>query len=168
MLLYIIIVPFVTKRDSNLLKFHGDYKPIEFSEANSYKKIAISVDFSSSDNKAINKALMLGGKEAEYVLVHVLESANAVVYGEDSFDMEREQDYQYLKQYEEQLKGNGYKCAITLAFGNPKNSIPKAIVKNNCDMLVMGTHGHKTIKDILLGTTIESVRHNISVPLVLV
>ncbi|HRD40989.1 MAG TPA: universal stress protein [Bacteroidia bacterium] len=39
---------------------------------------------------------------------------------------------------------------------------------HHCDMLVMGTHGHKTFKDILLGTTIEDVRHNISVPLVLV
>jgi len=168
MLLYIIIVPLVRKQSDKHLQFHGDFKPIEFSETNSYKKIAVSVDFSSSDNKAINKALMLGGKEAEYFLIHVLESANAVVYGEESFDMEREQDYQYLKQYEKQLSDKGFKCSIALTFGSPKLSIPNAIEKNNCDMLVMGTHGHKTFKDILLGTTIESVRHNISVPLVLV
>jgi manganese transport protein len=35
-------------------------------------------------------------------------------------------------------------------------------------MLVMGTHGHKGFKDILFGTTVEDVRHNISVPLVLI
>ena len=168
LLMYVIIVPFIRKQSIEAEKFHGDFKPIEFSEYTAYKKIAISVDFSSSDNKAINKAIMLGGKEAEYVLMHVLESTNAVVYGEDAFDMEREQDYQYLKQYEKQLLEKGYKCIVTLTYGNPKTSIPKAVLKNNCDMLVMGTHGHKTFKDILLGTTIESVRHNISVPLVLV
>lgn len=168
MLLYIIIVPFIRKQSVSQLKYHGDFKPIEFSETNVYKKIAVSVDFSSSDSKAINKALMLGGKNAEYVLVHVLESTNAVVYGEDAFDMEREQDYQYLKQYQKQLADKGYHCMITLTYGSPKNSIPAAVVKNNCDMLVMGTHGHKTFKDILLGTTIEGVRHNIHVPLVLV
>lgn len=168
-LLYIIIVPFIRKRDSVLhSKFHGEYIPIVFSESNKYKKVAISVDFSTSDNKAINKAIALGGTDAEYLLVHVLESTNAVVYGEDSFDMEREQDYQFLKQHAQQLSSNGFKCSIALGYGNPKNAIPELVGKNNCDILVMGTHGHKTFKDILLGTTIEGVRHNIKVPLVLV
>jgi manganese transport protein len=168
-LLYIIVVPFIRKRDSVLhSKFHGEYIPIVFSESNKYKKVAISVDFSTSDNKAINKAIGLGGTDAEYLLVHVLESTNAVVYGEDSFDMEREQDYQFLKQHAEQLSSKGFKCTIALGYGNPKNAIPELVSKNNCDILVMGTHGHKTFKDILLGTTIEGVRHNIKVPLVLV
>ena len=169
MLLYIIVVPFIRKRDAVLnSKFHGEYIPIVFSESNKYKKVAISVDFSTSDNKAINKAIGLGGTDAEYLLVHILESTNAVVYGEDSFDMEREQDYQFLKQHAEQLSAKGFKCTIALGYGNPKTSIPELVAKNNCDILVMGTHGHKTFKDILLGTTIEGVRHNIKVPLVLV
>ncbi len=169
MLLYIIIVPFIRKRDSVInAKFHGEYIPIVFSESNKYKKIAIAVDFSTSDNKAISKAIGLGGTDAGYLLVHVLESTNAVVYGEDSFDMEREQDYQFLKQHAEQLSAKGFNCGIALGYGNPKTSIPELVSKNNCDILVMGTHGHKTFKDILLGTTIEGVRHNIKVPLVLV
>jgi len=61
MLLYIIVVPFIRKRDAVLnSKFHGEYIPIVFSESNKYKKVAISVDFSTSDNKAINKAIGLG------------------------------------------------------------------------------------------------------------
>ncbi len=169
MLLYIIVVPFIRKRDAVLnAKFHGDYIPIIFSEDIQYNTIAISVDFSSSDNKAINKAIGLGGTKAEYLLVHILESANAVVYGEDAFDMEREQDYQFLKQHAEQLDERGYRCKIALGYGNPKTAIPALVLKNNCDILVMGTHGHKTFKDILLGTTIEGVRHNIKIPLVLV
>jgi manganese transport protein len=169
MLLYIIIVPFIRKRDAVLhSKFHGEYIPIVFSESNKYKKVAIAVDFSTSDNKAINKAIGLGGTDAEYLLVHVLESTNAVVYGEDSFDMEREQDYQFLKQHSQQLADKGFRCSIALGYGNPKTSIPELVAKNDCDILVMGTHGHKTFKDILLGTTIEGVRHNIKVPLVLV
>lgn len=168
MLLYIVFVPFIKKQDLKNTKFHGEMLPIKFEDIDNYRKIGISVDFSTSDSKAINKAIKLGGKNAEYFLVHVLESANASVYGEDSFDMEREQDYQFLKQYQKQFTDKGYKCEIALGFGNPKSAIPNLVNKNLCDMLVMGTHGHKTIKDILLGTTIESVRHNIKVPLVLV
>jgi manganese transport protein len=32
----------------------------------------------------------------------------------------------------------------------------------------MGAHGHKTLKDLILGTTVDAVRHNISVPLLVV
>ena len=167
-MLYIIVVPFISKQNIKANTFHGDFIPIEFTEQNAYKKIAITVDFSSSDNKAINKAIMLGGKNAEYVLVHVLESTNAVVYGEDAFDMEREQDYQYLKKYQDQLSEKGFVTHLSLTYGNPKTAIPKSVSTHQCDMLVMGTHGHKTFKDLLLGTTIEDVRHNITVPLVLV
>jgi manganese transport protein len=156
------------KKIQRNLKFHTHAQPILFHESASFKKIAISVDFSTSDNKAINKALQFGGHGAEFLLVHVLESTNAVVYGEDAFDMEREQDYQYLKLYQKQLQDEGYKCDIALGFGNPKHAIPNLVNQHGCDMLVMGTHGHKTFMDILLGTTVESVRHNINVPLVLV
>lgn len=168
MLCYIVIVPFLTKSKIESVKFHSDFTPIQFEEPAAYKKIAITVDFSTSDSKAINRAISLGEKESEFVLMHVLESTNAFVYGEDAFDMESEEDYQFLKQYAKQLKSKGYNCNVVLGYGSPKTVIPALVSKHNCDLLVMGTHGHKTFKDILLGTTIESVRHNIKVPLVLV
>ncbi|MGZ3931391.1 MAG: Nramp family divalent metal transporter [Bacteroidia bacterium] len=169
MLLYITVAPlFARLGTEKKFDFHGEIPALKFAEEENYKNIAITVDFSGSDNKAISKALKLGGKEAAYLLVHVLESTNAVVYGEDAFDHEREQDYRELKLYEKQFTEHGYQCEIALGFGNPKTAIPYLVAKNNCDMLVMGTHGHKTIKDLLLGTTIEGVRHNIKVPLVLV
>lgn len=169
MLLYITIVPFFAKHHQNKQNdFHGNLNELILDESVNYKQIAITVDFSGSDNKAINKALALGGPNANYLLVHVLESTNAVVYGEEAFDMEREQDYQFLKKYSEQLKAKGFNCEMALGFGNPKTAIPALITKHNCDLLVMGTHGHKTIKDIILGATIDSVRHNLTVPLLLV
>lgn len=169
MLLYITFVPFFVKhQEHKQINFHGIISELEISTTQAYKNIAISVDFSTSDNKAINKAITLGGKATNYLLVHVLESTNAVVYGKEAFDMEREQDFQFLKQYANQLNEQGYRCEMVLGFGNPKTEIPNLVNANNCDLLVMGKHGHKTFKDILLGATIDTVRHNISVPLLLV
>ena len=91
-----------------------------------------------------------------------------MVYGEDSFDFEREEDYQKLKKYQQELETQNITTEIQLGFGIPKIAIPKLLIKNNCDIIIMGTHGHRTIKDILLGSTIESVRHEIKIPLVLV
>lgn len=169
MLLYITFVPLFAKHHQNKHSdFHGPVADLLMNKTEEYKHIAITVDFSTSDNKAINKAISLGGKETKYLLVHILESTNAVVYGEEAFDMEREQDYLFLKKYIDQLKTQGYNCEMALGFGNPKTAIPKLVNSNKCDLLVMGKHGHKTIKDILLGATIDSVRHNIEIPLLLV
>jgi manganese transport protein len=168
-LLYISFVPFFKQHLQHKKQhFHGKLEPLVFNQLKPYETIGITVDFGKSDEKAINKALMIGGKNARYILFHVLESTNAVVYGEEAFDMEHEHDYQYLKTYAEMIEAQGYRCEIMLGFGTPKTAIPELVRKHQCDLLVMGTHGHKTIKDLLLGATIEGVRHNISIPLLVV
>jgi manganese transport protein len=35
-------------------------------------------------------------------------------------------------------------------------------------MLVIGAHGHKGIKDFIYGTTIDKVRHEVSIPVFIV
>jgi manganese transport protein len=169
MLLYILIIPFLTKkRQSEDKVFHEAFRPLVLNFKSDLNRIAVTVDFGTSDNKAINKAIQLGNKNSTLILIHVLESTNAVVYGEDAYDLEREEDFQKLKQYQEQLMKEAINTEIQLGFGSPKQAIPEIISKINCDTLVMGTHGHKTVKDILLGSTIDGIRHAIKVPLVLV
>src|SRR5690606_10653918 len=99
---------FITKHRQHIDKgFHGDFKPLVLDFNSDLKRIAVTVDFGKSDNKAINKAIQLGSKDSTLVLIHILESTNAVVYGEDAYDHEREEDYQKLKQYQEQLTAQG-------------------------------------------------------------
>ena len=169
MLGYILIVPFLTReKHNNDEGFHGAFIPLQLNSKEKINRIAVTVDFSSSDNKAVNKAIQLGDGDFCLVLIHVLESTNAVVYGEDAYDREREEDYQNLLRYSQTLSNQGIRSEIHLGFGNPKFVIPALIEQHNCDAVVMGTHGHRTISDILLGSTIENVRHSIKVPLILV
>ena len=169
MLIYILIIPFIMKEKKYSNKeFHDAFKPLNLNINTSPKRIAVTVDFSSSDNKAINKAIELSNNQAKLILIHILESTNAMVYGENAFDLEREEDFQKLKLYQNQLLKENIITEIQLGFGNPKLAIPELILKNNCDVLVMGTHGHKTMKDLILGATIDSIRHEIKITLVLV
>ena len=70
-LLFITFEPlFKNSRQAISSHFHGEIPKIHFQEPKPYSSIAITVDFSSSDSKAINKALQLGGKHAHYVLIH--------------------------------------------------------------------------------------------------
>lgn len=168
-LLYVTFVPFLSKQSIKANKFHATPTQLEINPSNQLKTIAVAVDFSEADNKAINKALQLGGNGTKIILVHVLESAGAFVYGEQTSDLEREEDLEHLKNYQLQLIDKQIICDYRLGFGNPKTAIPEIVLREACDMLVMGTHGHKTIKDILLGTTVEGVRHNLKgIPLFLV
>ncbi|MBS1650773.1 MAG: Nramp family divalent metal transporter [Bacteroidetes bacterium] len=168
-LLYITIAPFVSKQHKYKERsIHQKNQTIVFDDKKVIERIAVCVDFSNSDLKAINRAHTIAGKSATYLIIHVLESANAFVLGEHANDLEREEDVVRLNNYKQQLQNLGLSVEIVLGFGNPKQAIPKLVQEYNCEMLVMGTHGHKTLKDILLGTTIEGVRHELNVPLMLV
>jgi manganese transport protein len=133
-----------------------------------YNCIAITVDFSSSDSNAISNAVAQGGKAAEYVLIHIVETAGARMMGHEIKDLETESDIINLEKYKTELTSQGFKIQVKLGFGNPKKSIPEIVNSCNCDLLVMGAHGHRALKDIIFGTTLDAVRHNVKVPVLIV
>ncbi len=169
MLIYILFQPLIIKTvKRNDKAFHNNFQTLILTELSINKRIAVTVDFSLSDNKAINKAIQLGNKECTLILIHVLESTGAVVYGENTFDLERDEDASKLKEYQKILQQSGIDVEIRLGFGDAKKAIPLLVKELNCDTLVMGTHGHRAIKDLILGSTIDQIRHEIKVPMVLV
>lgn len=145
-----------------------DAKVDELAKPLSYKKIAIPVDFSTSDEKSISAALQLGGKEAEYTLIHVVETPGAMIYGDEIDDYETESDEAFLNSYKEKLEEKGFKVSVELGFGSPKKIIPKIVNAAEFDLLVLGGHGHSGLKDLLFGTTVDSVRHRVKVPVFIV
>ena len=145
-----------------------DAKVNELAKPLSYKKIAISVDFSTSDEKSISAALQLGGKDAEYTLIHIVETAGAMIYGNEIDDYETVSDEAFLNKYKEKLEEKGFKVFVELGFGSPKRGIPKIVNAAKFDLLVLGGHGHTGFKDLLFGTTVDSVRHKVNIPVLIV
>ena len=109
-----------------------------------------------------------GGKHAEYLLIHVVESAGALVMRNDIRDYEFHSDQKYLHQYAEELMLAGYKIESKIGYGNPKKAIPQLVAEFNADLLIMGAHGHKGFKDLLFGTTVDAVRHRVKIPVLIV
>jgi manganese transport protein len=128
----------------------------------------VSVDFTDADEIAINSAFELGGIQANYTLIHIVETVGALVYGENIEDHETLIDEKLLKEYQEMLINKGFKVATKLGFGKPNAIIPKIINEGNFDILVMGTHGHTGFKDLIFGTTVDKLRHKIGIPLLIV
>jgi manganese transport protein len=170
LLLYILLKPFVTKA-KNHIENHSPHKlNLKFATAENYikKNIAVSVDFSSADEIALNAAFNLGGSAANYTLIHVVETVGAMIYGKDADDHETLIDQNMLIAYQKMLSEKGFKVDTKLGFGKATKAIPKIINENNFDVLVMGTHGHTGLKDLLFGTTVDIVRHKICIPLFIV
>ncbi len=143
-------------------------KVSELTSPISYKKIALPVDFSTSDEKSIAAALQLGGKDAHYTLIHIVETPGAMLYGEEVDDFETESDEAFLNEYRKKLEAKGFAVSIELGFGSPKKQIPKIVNSGEFDLLVLGGHGHSGFKDLLFGTTVDAVRHKISCPVFII
>jgi manganese transport protein len=170
LLLFIVFKPFFTKSKIEFQNHSPHNLALKFSKTGNYSKknIAISVDFSDSDEVAINNAFELGGGDAKYTLIHIVETVGAMVYGENIKDHETTIDEKLLDEYKIMLTQEGYKVETQLGFGSPDKVIPKIINEGNFDILVMGTHGHTGFKDLIFGTTVDKLRHKISIPLFIV
>lgn len=170
LLLYIVFKPFITKTKQDIQNHSPHSLNLQYSETGSYNKknIAISVDFSSADAVAINSAFELGGMGAKYTLIHVVETVGAMIYGKNIEDHETLIDEKLLKEYKVMLSEKGFEVKTKLGYGKPNKVIPEIINKGNFDVLVMGTHGHTGFKDLLFGTTVDKLRHKISIPLFIV
>jgi manganese transport protein len=170
LLLYIVFKPFITKAKQDIQNHSPHNLKLQFSKTGSFskKRIAISVDFSSADEVALNNAFELGGIGAKYTLIHVVETVGAMIYGNNIEDHETLIDEKLLAEYKDILTEKGFEVKTKLGFGKPDNVIPEIINKGNFDVLVMGTHGHTGFKDLIFGTTVDKLRHKISIPLFIV
>lgn len=170
LLIYITFKPFIDKRDIDRASRipHGTAIKLEDITKPIYNRIAITIDFSKVDAMAIQSALAQGGKSASYMLIHVVESAGAMVYGSAIADKESSEDKDALNNYVSQLKEKGYQVEMKIGYGNPKRKIPHMVRDFNADLLVMGAHGHNIIKDLIFGTTVDTVRHRVDIPVFIV
>ena len=170
LLLYIVAKPFITKSKNNIDNHSPHLLKLNFEQTkiSDKKEIAVSLDFSSADEIALNSAIELGGKNPHYTLIHIVETVGAIIYGSKTDDHETTIDEKLLLEYQEMLTEKGFKVSTKLGFGQPDKAIPKIINEGEFDILVMGTHGHTGIKDILFGTTVNKLRHKIYIPLLIV
>ena len=161
--------PLIKKQVTTTTKLpHGRALTLPIIQKQIFNRIAICIDFSKSDVKAISAGISQGESETEFFLIHVVETAGARIVGKEILDHETSADALNLKAYAESLRLQGYTVKTQLGFGSPKHIIPKLVKESNAEMLVMGAHGHQTFKDIIYGETVDTVRHLVDVPILIV
>ena len=169
LLLYILLFPlFKTVQKSASIQMHPDLELINQLDIPEFKVIAIALDFSEKDQKLLSFAIGQGKESTRYVLVHVVESASAKLLGTDSDDYETRKDKERMDGYVNQLQQRGYLVEGHLGFRNRAKEIVRIVKELNADMLVAGAHGHTGLKDFIYGETVNTVRHELKIPVLIV
>jgi len=64
----------------------------------------------------------------------------------------------------EKLEKESFVTHTVIGGGEPENEIARICKSEKIDLLIVGSHGHKIMKDIIYGSTVNEVRHRVRVP----
>jgi manganese transport protein len=135
-----------------------------------YQRILVPLDHSDLDRLAVGHAAAMAKQYgARVFLLHIEEGVTSLVYGEESSTAEVQAGEQYLEHVADQLRTQGVSVETAIAHSSfPSKEIVRYAAEIHPDLVIMGAHGHGGIKDLIFGNTINPVRHNLSVPMLIV
>ncbi|MGB4884696.1 MAG: universal stress protein, partial [Ferruginibacter sp.] len=169
LLLYIILFPLFHKKKADAsIKIHGVAEMPTTFNLPVYNKIAVALDFSTNDYKIITYALGQGNINTQYLLLHIVESASARLHGKESADYETQKDMEQLQVYIKHLSEKGYKATAEIGYNKRVKEIVRIVKESQSDLLVIGAHGHTAFRDLLYGETVNAVRHQLKIPVLVV
>jgi manganese transport protein len=161
--------PLYSKRKKKITDgIHGAVPQLLNLSVNPFKKIAVALDFKNLDEKLIAHALNQGTKKSTYLLLHVVETVAATFSGRSTDDEETRTDEKRLQALAAQLKQMGYTVETELGYQHRVQEIVRIVTNFQADILIMGAHRHRGIKDIVYGETVNQVRHKLPVPVLIV
>jgi len=170
-LVYIIVLPWfrgeVVWREAKAPT--GASAVIEAIESRHPKHIAAALGRDAGDAEVVGRALSLARAEgALLTLIHVVDSAPAQVYRGEVYDEHTREDELYLLKIAEEVRSSGVAVEIALGHGDPAKELSRFTDSHGVDLLVMGSHGHRLIGDLLWGETVDPVRHKVGIPVLVV
>jgi manganese transport protein len=169
LLIYSIIYPLMAKKKKEVsIQVHTDIPGLQNIKIPVYNKIAVALDFSENDTKLLASAIGQARKDTQFVLIHVVETATSILLGTETDDYETQKDQERLDFFVDQLREKGFKSEGVLGFRHRAKEIVRIVKEEKADMLIAGAHGHTGIKDIIYGETINTVRHELKIPVLVV
>jgi len=133
------------------------------------ESIGVALEHDQADAEILNRALALAqpGKTS-IMLLHVVDSPLSQVFGEETADRETEGDQRYLTELVDVLSSRGYQVRSALLHGSDRAALlVRQLKQEPVDLLVVGSHGHGLVRDLLFGQTVDKVRHGLEIPMLI-
>jgi manganese transport protein len=136
-----------------------------------YKHILIPLENSVTDHAILDHIRSLTKLTgARLLLLHVADGWVARNFNQLKLaeSEEMKTDRAYLEKIAGQLRADGFQVETMLALGDPPAEIIKVAEAEKCDLIAMAGHGHRFFGDLFHGSTITQVRHDTTIPLLVV
>lgn len=135
-----------------------------------YKRILVAIEHSAGDATILDHVRELARLTgATLLLVHVADGWAARAFDElqlrESEEMREDRDY--LQRLCTELEAGGFQAEWRLGMGDPAAELIRIAADAHVDLVAMATHGHRGLSDLLHGTTVSRVRHEVNVPVLL-
>ncbi len=136
-----------------------------------YRRILVPLEHTGTDACILAHVRTLAQHcGARLLLVHVADGWAA--RNQEALELresdEMRKDRAYLEDQAEALRSMGLDAEAVLAGGDPAKEIVALAEREQCDLIAMGTHGHRLLADLVLGSVASTVRHLSMVPVLLV
>jgi manganese transport protein len=131
--------------------------------------VGVALEHNQGDAEILNRALSLAQPgQTLLVLLHVVTTPITRLYGAETADRETGSDQRYLDEVVGVLRGMGYAARAVLLYGtNPAAELVAWLRREPVDLLVVGSHGHGLVRDLLFGQTVDKVRHRLDIPMLI-
>ncbi len=124
------------------------------------KKIVVPTDLTKTADQAIRQATVIALKaRAKLVLLHILDNKSP-----SAIEVEKTLNLQVNTIMEQ----TGLECEIILKEGSVFDVIPYVAREKDYDLMVIGTHGIKGIRQMLIGADILKLVAKVSIPVLVV
>ncbi len=135
--------------------------------------IVVPVDFSEVTDKVVDFACMMAEKfQARVWLVHIAQPhpdfVAINVTEQDWESVQVKERHQPLLEYARNVRNRGLKVAPVLVEGPAVEAIEEIAQQVAADMIVIGSHGHGALYDLLVGSVSEGVVRYSKVPVAIV
>ena len=144
-----------------------------------YKRILVPVDGSHASNRGLREAIRLAkAKNASLGLVHVVDEHLVLVSGAEVYGYTanlipdlRKWGRQVLRNAETLVRRHGLKCTTVLLESQTSpvaDLIIRQAKKSGADLIIIGTHGRRGVRRLVMGSDAEQIVRTAPVPVMLV
>ena len=148
-----------------------------------FKRILVAIDGTSASRRALQTALELAADQhAELAIVHVLEEIGPVAFGpaggayasaefvEAMTEMVRKNGERVLAAAANEAETHGIVARTVMmpAGWSVSENILRQAKKQHADLVVLGTHGRRGLRRVVMGSDAEAVLRECRVPVLVV
>jgi manganese transport protein len=131
--------------------------------------VGVALEHKAGDAALVSAAISLARQHGAMVtLLHVVDAPGTLVFGHESQSLHGAEDAAYLEQLAREMEEYELEVETLLRSGHPSDEIIRAVAEAGCDFLIMGSHGHQGVEDLIYGHTVTRVRHAVTIPVLVI